>query len=74
MDRPEGRGLRQGIHEVVVHSIAVRQICVIRMKKMNQAHVWQALHSMVGFHPATGKIVIAVDEEYRRNRGSRGRH
>jgi 4-hydroxy-3-polyprenylbenzoate decarboxylase len=52
-----------GIVEVVFHSIAVRQICVIRMKKMNQAHVWQALHSMVGYHPGTGKIVIAVDED-----------
>src|ERR1043166_8882821 len=52
-----------GIVEVVFHSIAVRQICVIRMKKMNQAHVWQALHSTVGYHPATGKIVIAVDED-----------
>lgn len=52
-----------GILEVVFHTIAVRQICIIRMKKINQAHVWQALHSMVGFHPATGKIVIAVDED-----------
>ncbi len=52
-----------GILEVAFHSIAVRQICVIRMKKTNQAHVWQALHSMVGFHPATGKIVIVVDED-----------
>ncbi|TMA05762.1 MAG: UbiD family decarboxylase [Deltaproteobacteria bacterium] len=52
-----------GIVEVAFHSIAVRQICVIRMKKINQAHVWQALHSMVGYHPATGKMVIAVDED-----------
>jgi 4-hydroxy-3-polyprenylbenzoate decarboxylase len=52
-----------GILEVVFHSIAVRQVCIIRMKKINQAHVWQALHSMVGFHPATGKIVIVVDED-----------
>lgn len=52
-----------GILEVAFHEIAVRQICVIRMKKINQAHVWQALHCMVGFHPATGKIVIAVDED-----------
>jgi 4-hydroxy-3-polyprenylbenzoate decarboxylase len=49
--------------EVVFHSIAVRQICVIKMKKINQAHVWQALHSMVGYNPSTGKIVIAVDED-----------
>ncbi len=52
-----------GILEVVFHTIAVRQICIIRMKKINQAHVWQALHSMVGFHPATGKIVIVVDDD-----------
>ncbi len=52
-----------GILEVFFHEIAVRQICVIRMKKSNQAHVWQALHSVVGFHPATGKIVIAVDDD-----------
>ncbi len=52
-----------GILEVIFHEIAVRQICVIRMKKTNQAQVWQALHCMVGFHPATGKIVIAVDED-----------
>jgi len=52
-----------GVLEVAFHSIAVRQVCVIRMKKINQAHVWQALHSMVGFHPATGKIVIVVDED-----------
>jgi 4-hydroxy-3-polyprenylbenzoate decarboxylase len=48
---------------VAFHSIAVRQICVIKMKKINQAHVWQALHSMVGYNPATGKMVIAVDED-----------
>jgi len=52
-----------GIMEVAFHSIAVRQICVIKMKKINQAHVWQALHSMVGYNPATGKMVIAVDED-----------
>ena len=52
-----------GIIEVAFHSIAVRQICVIKMKKINQAHVWQALHSMVGYNPATGKMVIAVDED-----------
>jgi 4-hydroxy-3-polyprenylbenzoate decarboxylase len=52
-----------GILDVVFHTIAVRQICIIRMKKLNQAHVWQALHSMVGFHPGTGKIVIAVDDD-----------
>jgi 4-hydroxy-3-polyprenylbenzoate decarboxylase len=52
-----------GIVEVTFHSIAVRQICVIKMKKINQAHVWQALHSMVGYNPATGKMVIAVDED-----------
>lgn len=52
-----------GILEVAFHEIAVRQICVIRMKKTNPANVWQALHSLVGFHPATGKIVIAVDED-----------
>ena len=52
-----------GIIEVAFHSIAVRQICVIKMKKLNQAHVWQALHSMVGYNPATGKMVIAVDED-----------
>ena len=52
-----------GIVEVVFHTIAVRQICVINMKKINQAHVWQALHSMVGYNPATGKMVIAVDED-----------
>jgi 4-hydroxy-3-polyprenylbenzoate decarboxylase len=52
-----------GIVEVAFHSIAVRQICVIKMKKINQAHVWQALHSMVGYNPATGKMVIAVDED-----------
>ena len=52
-----------GIVEVAFHSIAVRQICVIKMKKLNQAHVWQALHSMVGYNPATGKMVIAVDED-----------
>ena len=40
-----------GIVEVAFHSIAVRQICVIKMKKINQAHVWQALHSMVGYIP-----------------------
>ncbi|HEY0725610.1 MAG TPA: UbiD family decarboxylase, partial [Pyrinomonadaceae bacterium] len=52
-----------GIIEVAFHSIAVRQICVIKMKKINQAHVWQALHSMVGYNPATGKMVIAVDDD-----------
>jgi 4-hydroxy-3-polyprenylbenzoate decarboxylase len=52
-----------GIVEVAFHSIAVRQICVIKMKKINQAHVWQALHSMVGYNPATGKMVIAVDDD-----------
>src|SRR6266511_3466126 len=52
-----------GIIEVVFHSIAVRQICVIKMKKINQAHVLQALHSMVGYNPATGNMVIAVDED-----------
>ena len=52
-----------GIVEVVFHSIAVRQICVIKMKKINQAHVWQALHSIVGHNPATGKMAIAVDED-----------
>lgn len=52
-----------GIVEVVFHGIGVRQICMIRMKKISQAHVWQALHAMVGFHPATGKMVIAVDED-----------
>ncbi|MGZ9262342.1 MAG: UbiD family decarboxylase [Candidatus Binatia bacterium] len=52
-----------GIIEVAFHSIAVRQVCVIKMKKINQAHVWQALHSMVGYNPATGKMVIAVDED-----------
>lgn len=52
-----------GVLEVTFHEIAVRQICVIRMKKTNQAQVWQALHCMVGFHPATGKVVIAVDED-----------
>jgi 3-polyprenyl-4-hydroxybenzoate decarboxylase len=36
---------------------------VIKMKKINQAHVWQALHSMVGYNPATGKMVIAVDDD-----------
>lgn len=52
-----------GILEVVFHGIGVRQICIIRLKKVSQAQVWQALHGMIGFHPATGKIVIAVDDD-----------
>jgi len=52
-----------GVLEVIFHEIAVRQVCVIRMKKINPAHVWQALHSMLGYHPATGKIVMVVDED-----------
>ncbi len=52
-----------GILEVVFHGIGVRQICIIRLKKISQAQVWQALHGMIGFHPATGKIVIAVDDD-----------
>ena len=52
-----------GVLEVAFLEIAVRQICVIKIRKTNNANVWQALHSMVGFHPSTGKIVIAVDDD-----------
>jgi 4-hydroxy-3-polyprenylbenzoate decarboxylase len=52
-----------GIVEVAFHSIAVKSDLRDQDEKINQAHVWQALHSMVGYNPATGKMVIAVDED-----------
>ncbi|MBI4317168.1 MAG: UbiD family decarboxylase [Chloroflexi bacterium] len=38
-------------------------LCVIKLKKMHPAHVWQALNGAVAFVGSYPKIVVAVDED-----------
>jgi 4-hydroxy-3-polyprenylbenzoate decarboxylase len=52
-----------GIVDVTFHSMAVRAVCVVRLKKSGPADAWQAMHHILGLNSATGKIVIAVDED-----------
>lgn len=49
--------------EVAFHEMAVRQWCVIRMKKTSPAQPWQALNAAVAYHPSSCTTVIAVDED-----------
>ena len=52
-----------GIIDVAWHEISQAQWCVIRMKKINNTHPWQALHLAAGYDPRWGKIFITVDED-----------
>jgi UbiD family decarboxylase len=52
-----------GVVDVTFHSLAVRQVCVIRLSKSGRADPWQAMFHVLGLNPSTGKIVVAVDED-----------
>jgi UbiD family decarboxylase len=53
-----------GVVDVAFQSAAgSRQFIVIQMKKAHPSQVWQALHAAAVFDPATGKIIIAVDDD-----------
>jgi UbiD family decarboxylase len=52
------------ILEVAFHAASgPRQFIVIRMKPTHPSQAWQALHAASSFDPATGKIIIVVDED-----------
>ncbi len=52
-----------GIVDVTFHNMAVRHVCVVRLKKSGPADAWQAMHHILGLNSSTGKILIAVDED-----------
>jgi 4-hydroxy-3-polyprenylbenzoate decarboxylase len=52
-----------GIIDVAWHEVSQAQWCVIRMKKINNSHPWQALHLAANYDPRWGKFFIAVDED-----------
>jgi len=52
-----------GVIDVTFHDLAVRQVCVVRLKKAGRADPWQAMSHVLGLNPSTGKIVVAVDED-----------
>ena len=52
-----------GVVDVTFHSLAVRQVCVVRLSKAGRADPWQAMFHVLGLNPSTGKIVVAVDED-----------
>lgn len=52
-----------GIIDVAWHEISQAQWCVIRLRKINNAHPWQALYLAAGYESRWGKFFIAVDED-----------
>ena len=52
-----------GILDVAWHEISQASWCVIRMKKINNTHPWQALHLAAGYDAWWGKFFIAVDDD-----------
>jgi len=52
-----------GIIDVAWHELSQAQLCVIRMKKINNSHPWQVLHLAAGYEPRWGKIFVTVDED-----------
>ena len=59
-----------GVVDVTFHSLAVRQVCVVRLAKAGRADPWQAMFHVLGLNPSTGKIVVAVDEDVTRATGT----
>lgn len=51
------------ILEVRWHEMSQAQWCVIRIKKINNAHPWQVLHCAAGYDARWGKFFIVVDED-----------
>jgi 4-hydroxy-3-polyprenylbenzoate decarboxylase len=50
--------------DVAFHASAgARQFIVIKTKKTHPSQVWQALQAAAAFDPATGKIIVAVDDD-----------
>ncbi|MCS7142195.1 MAG: UbiD family decarboxylase [Aigarchaeota archaeon] len=52
-----------GILDVAWHEMSQAQWCVIRIKKVNNAHPWQVLHCAAGYDARWGKFYIVVDED-----------
>jgi 4-hydroxy-3-polyprenylbenzoate decarboxylase len=53
----------QGVVEVAFHDIAVRQICVVKVKKTAEDTPWRILRAIMAYNSSTGKIVIVVDDD-----------
>lgn len=53
----------RGVVEVAFHDIAVRQICVIKIKKSADDEPWRVLRAVMAYNSSTGKIVVVVDED-----------
>ncbi|MAH21550.1 MAG: hypothetical protein CMO12_01915 [Thaumarchaeota archaeon] len=52
------------ITDVAVYEMSgVRHFCVIQMKKTHPAQPKQALHSLSGYDPRIGKVIIVVDDD-----------
>lgn len=53
-----------GIMDVYIHEESGSgSWCVIRMKKTNYSHPWQALNCATGYSAAGFKVIVAVDED-----------
>lgn len=51
------------ILDVAWHEISQAQWCVIKIKKVNNAHPWQVLNCAAGYDARWGKFFIVVDED-----------
>lgn len=52
-----------GILDVAWHEMSQAQWCVIKIKKVNNAHPWQVLNCAVGYDARWGKFFIVVDDD-----------
>lgn len=43
-----------GVVDVTFHSLAVHQVCVVRLSKTGRADPWQAMFHVLGLNPSTG--------------------
>lgn len=53
----------RGVVAVAFHDVAVRQICVVKIRKSGDDEPWRVLRALMGYNASTGKISIVVDED-----------